>query len=224
MIMFQLFDHSYFKFTHLFLLAGLIGISIGSANEDMEQGQKSKEMVEEMKRKEGELREETNKKIHQTRELGLNHLEKLMEQYLSQNKNTEAESIAKEINVLRDKLGMPPLEKLEKPVAKDDVKSGNDKENQHFIYNTNYRFNEDGFIKGTFTFMQNQKVRINYNHKGKEVSEFPDWKDMGDHVQINANNLMGQILISTSPSSNKKSLIVRWGGELANKLSDAKAQ
>ena len=63
-----------------------------------------------------------------------------------------------------------------------------------------------------------------YNYKGKSESEFLDWKDMGDHVQVLAGSPLGKIIISESPSSNYKSLLIRWGGELKNKLTDGHSE
>jgi hypothetical protein len=222
--MYSYLGNSRLRFSSIFLLVGLIGISLGYANEDLEEGMKSKAQVDEMKQKEVELREETNKKITQMRELALKHLETAREKYLSQKKQSEADVIAKEINQLRSKMGMPPLAEQEVSVEKDQVQAVNDKEIMHFKYNTSYLFNEEGLISGEFIFMPNQKVKIQYKYKGKDENVTVDWKDMGDHVQVEANSLMGQILISTKPDSNQKSLFVRWGGEMTNKISDANAK
>lgn len=222
--MYSYLGNSRLRFSSIFLLVGLIGISLGYANEDLEEGMKSKAQVDEMKQKEVELREETNKKITQMRELALKHLETAREKYLSQKKQSEADIIAKEINQLRSKMGMPPLAEQEVSVEKDQVQAVNDKEIMHFKYNTSYLFNEEGLISGEFIFMPNQKVKIQYKYKGKDENVTVDWKDMGDHVQVEANSLMGQILISSKPDSNQKSLFVRWGGEMTNKISDANAK
>lgn len=222
--MYSYLGNSRLRFSSIVLLVGLIGISLGYSNEDMEEGMKSKAQVEEMEQKVVELREETNKKITQMRELALKHLETAREKYLSQKKQSEADVIAKEINQLRSKLGMPPLAEQEASTEKDQVKAENDKEIMHFKYNTSYLFNEEGLISGEFIFMPNQKVKIQYKYKGKDENVTVDWKDMGDHVQVEANSLMGQILISSKPDSNQKSLFVRWGGEMTNKISDANAK
>lgn len=223
--MYQIFRNPNLKFYCMFIIVGLVGTSIGIADDDLDEGKKSKELVAEMKKKEGELREETRKKITQVRELALTHLEKAHEQYLSQKKQAEADIIAKEINQLRAKLGMPPVgNKLASmPNQKVNVQSNN-KGNQHVLFNTNYLFNRKELIYGKLNFMPNQKVNISYNYKGKNKTELADWKDMGDHVQVNAGDLVGQILISTNPSSNKKNLLIRWGGELTNKLTEANAE
>jgi hypothetical protein len=99
-----------------------------------------------------------------------------------------------------------------------------EKQNRYFEYQTNYLFNEKGVISGKFSFLSNQKVKITYNYKGKDVSQYWEWKDMGDHVKINAGSLLGTIIISEYPSSDLKSLLIRWGGELKNKLTDGHAE
>ncbi len=221
--MYQLIVNPRLKFSRLAIIVWLVAMPFGFANEDLEVGRKSKELVDEMKRKEGELREETQKKIKEMRELALQHLEKARNQFLAQKKLGEADIIAKEINQLRSKLGMPPLANPE-IVKKDDVKVSNDQKSNHFKFNTSYKFNDEGLIQGKMIFMPNQKVKINYSYKGKETSEDSDWKDMGDHVLIQSNSILGETIISTSPSSNQKSLLIRWGGELTNKLTDAQAE
>ena len=220
-IMFGFCSNTQSIFLPLFLLAGVAGSSIGLADDDMEEGRKSKELVEKMKKQESELREETKKKIEGVRKLALERLEKLRERYLSQSKQAEADSIGKEINLLRKKMGMPASER---PVASETKRASNDNENKYFKYRTNYIFDEKGIISGKFIFMPNKKVRAIYNYKGKGVSEFLDWQDMGDHVQISAGSSLGTIIISESPSSNLKSLLIRWGGELTNKLTDGHSE
>ncbi|MFT5904646.1 MAG: hypothetical protein ACI9E1_000231 [Cryomorphaceae bacterium] len=220
-IMFSFWSNTQSIFLPLFLLAGLAGSSIGLADDDMEKGRKSKELVEKMKKQESELREETRKKIEGVRKLALERLEKLRKRYLSQSKQAEADSIGKEINLLRNKMGMPASGRT---VARETKRSKNDNENQYFKYRTSYVFDEKGIINGKFIFMPNKKVRAIYNYRGNDVSEFWDWQDMGDHVQISAGLSLGTIIISEIPSSNLKSLLIRWGGELTNKLTDGHSE
>lgn len=208
-------------FLPLFLLAGLAGSSFGLAEDDLEVGRKSKELVDKMEQQEAELRDESEKKIAGVRKLALERLEKIRELYLSKNKQAESNSIEKEINLLRKKMGIPAPNR---PVARETKRANNDNENQYFKYRTNYIFDEKGIINGKFIFMPNKKVRMIYNYKGKSESEFLDWEDMGDHVQVLAGSPLGKIIISESPSSNYKSLLIRWGGELKNKLTDGHSE
>ncbi len=201
--------------------------SIVHANEDMEEGEKSKKLVEEAKKKEGEMREETEKNIKQMRELALKHLEKFYQQFLDQKKQPEADSIAIEINRLRRHLDLPPLEGSKKAPSDDakDKVAGNDKQNNYFKFRVDYVFDEPGVIKGKFVFLPNQKVTIFYSYKNNaEQTTTSDWKDNGDHIQIDTDTTMGQIIISTNPSSNHNALTIRWGGELSNKITEAKTQ
>jgi hypothetical protein len=174
-----------------------------------------------MKQQEAELREESEKKIAGVRKLALERLEKLRKLYISKNKQSESNSIGKEIDLLRNKMGMPASDR---PVARETKRANNDNENQYFKYRTSYIFDEKGIINGKLIFMPNKKVRAIYKYKGKDVSEFLDWKDMGDHVQISAGSSLGMIIISESPRSNHKSLLIRWGGELKNKLTDGHSE
>jgi hypothetical protein len=208
-------------FIPLFLLAGLAGSSLGLAEDDLEVGRKSKELVDKMKQQEAELREESEKKIAGVRKLALERLEKLRKLYISKNKQSESNSIGKEIDLLRNKMGMPASDR---PVARETKRANNDNENQYFKYRTSYIFDEKGIINGKLIFMPNKKVRAIYKYKGKNVSDFLDWKDMGDHVQISAGSSLGVVIISERPRSNHKSLLIRWGGELKNKLTDGHSE
>ncbi len=219
--MYKFLGTTQLMFLRLFLLVGIASSSIGLADDDFEKGRKSKELVEKMKRQESELRVETKKKIEGVRKLALERLEKLRQRSLSQSKAAEADSIGKEINLLRNKMG---LATLDMPVKHEDRKASNDNENKYFKYGTSYVFDEKAIINGKFIFMPNKKVRAIYNYKGKDLSEFLDWQDMGDHVQISAGSSLGTIIISESPSSNLKSLLIRWGGELTNKLTDGHSE
>ncbi len=207
----------------LLLLAGASGSSLVLAQGDLETGMKSKELVDEMKKQEIELRAETQKKIARKRERAIEDLEKLRRLYKSLSKKSEENSIEEEIKILKKKMTTPEDGKSDTR-DRDNKPEREDSENQYFEYRTSYLFDEKGIISGKFIFMPNQKVRIIYKYKGKETSEFWDWKDMGDHVQISAGLPLGKIIISESPKSNLKSLLIRWGGELTNKLTDGHSE
>ena len=208
----------------IFLVLGIASSSLGLADDDLEVGKKSKELVDKMKEKERQLREESEKKIGRERENALELLEKLFKLYQSQNKKAEADSIEKEIDLLKKKMGLPGGIRRSDRVHRPDREAKEEKQNRYFEYQTNYLFNEKGVISGKFSFLSNQKVKITYNYKGKDVSQYWEWKDMGDHVKINAGSLLGTIIISEYPSSDLKSLLIRWGGELKNKLTDGHAE
>lgn len=223
-------------FLPLFLLVGVAGSSIGLAEDDLEVGKKSKELVDEMKQKESEMRAQTEKKIAWKRERALEDLEKMRRFYKSLDKETEEESIEIEIKLLRKKMTTPAEGRQVAPEIRPDggdrerrpdrenKPDRSDSKNKFFKYRTSYIFDEKGIISGKFIFMPTQKVRIIYNYKGKDASAFLDWKDMGDHVQVNGDSTLGTIIISESPSSNLKSLLIRWGGELTNKLTDGHSE
>lgn len=200
-------------FITLFFIGGLALPS--HAQRDMAEGMKSKALVDEMKEEVIELREKTKKDLNEKRERAIEELEKLQEAYQSANKKDVASLIAKEINQLKRKMGKPVKNNA---IAREAREASN---NQYFKYHTDYFFDEKGIIKGKLIFMPNQKVRVIYSYKGKEENKFWDWKDMGDHIQINGEAPLGTIIISEQPSSNLKSLLIRWGGELTHKLTDA---
>jgi hypothetical protein len=208
----------------ILLVVGIASSLLGLADDDLEVGKKSKELVDEMKEKERKLREESEKKIGKERESALKELEKLLKLYQSRNKKAEADSIEKEIDLLKKKMGLPGGIRRSDRVRRPDREAQEEKQNRYFEYQTNYLFNEKGVISGKFSFLSNQKVKITYNYKGKDISQYWKWKDMGDHVKINAGSLLGTIIISEYPSSDLKSLLIRWGGELTNKLTDGHAE
>ena len=239
----------------LFLLFGILGVSIGLADDDLEVGKKSKELVDKMKQEEEELRAKTDKKIASTRELAIERLERLHRQYHSSKRMAEADSIKDEINRLKKKMGVPVDQVAEKhgphgpdghprpdghrrpngphdrvepatpeqlaEVDEPEENSKGDVKNQYFNYQTSYQFDEKNIISGKFIFMQDNKVKVTYKYNNKETSEYWKWQDMGDHVSVTADSILGTIIISPRPNSDLKTLIVRWGGELKNKLTDA---
>lgn len=197
------------------------------ADKDMETGMKSKQLVEEMKRQVKEMRTDAEKKIAFKRERALEDLVKLRTQYHSAKKKTEAELITGVIKKLQEEMERPAdfkrVDIEDEPDDPDELEK-DEKHNQYFEYRKSYAFEEKGFIRGKLIFMPDQKVRVIFNYEGKDASEVWDWKDMGDHVQISAGSTLGTIIISERPKSNLKSLLIRWGGQLTNKITSANAE
>lgn len=208
----------------IFLLGGIAGSTLLHAQGDFETVKRSMELLEKMEEFESELRAETDKKIANKRERAIEDLEKLVERYLTSGEVPEASLIMIEMNKLR---AMNAEEVVDKPkVDGGDGRGQANKEssgNQYFKYGTDYLFEEKGVISGKLIFRPNLKVRAVYKYKGQDVVNTWEWEDKKDHVEIKTGGALGKIIISERPSSNFKSLLIRWGGELTNILTDAEA-
>lgn len=226
MVMFNFWNQTPSRFLSIFLIAGIAGSSLAQAQRDFEAARESMELLGKMKEFESELRAETEKKIAEKRERAVADLERLIERRLTAGEVAEAALILTEINKLRGKEGEA---NVEKPMVVKDQKNGggakNLVSNQYFKFRTDYFFKEDGVITGKFIFRANQKVNATYRYKGQgEEVKIWDWKEYTDHIEIETEGKFGTILISERPSSNLKSLLIRWGGELTNVLTDANSK
>ncbi|MGJ8657675.1 MAG: hypothetical protein ACSHX6_14605 [Akkermansiaceae bacterium] len=201
-----------------------VGSSLVHAQGDMEAVRKSMELLEKMKVFESELRAETEEKIAIKRERAAEDLENVIERVLTSGEVAEAALIMNEISRLREKKGEA---NVVKPKVDKDKPSGDSGKgllgNKYFLFKTDYLFKEDGVIAGKLIFRPQNKVRAVYKYKGKEVVNTWEWKEIIDHIEVETEGALGTIIISERPSSNLKSLLIRWGGELTNVLTDANA-
>ena len=200
------------KFFPLVILLSGMSNTVYAQGKDMAEGAKAKAMVDEARKEEREMRAKSKEELNEKRQRAIQDLEKVLKKYQSPSDKEMADLITKEINLLKEKLGIPVGEE-------NDIREASN--NLFFNYRTEYFFDEKGIIKGKFIFMPNEKVRVIYSYKDKQESKFWDWKDMGDHIQVKADESLGTIIISEQPNSNLKSLLIRWGGELIHKLTDA---
>lgn len=97
---------------------------------------------------------------------------------------------------------------------------GGVQENEHFKYRVHYAFAKDSLIKGTIMFIPGNKLRLIYDYRGKRESRFLKWKDRGDHIVVESKSVLGDIIISGQPNSDKVGITIRWGGELKHKVMD----
>lgn len=184
-------------------------------NEDDAETDKAKAvaMIDELRKEESEIRDKNVMELNKKRELSIASLEALLKKYRSQNREAEADLVSKEIENLKQKLAV---------AIKNAQKKAN--HNQYFSFNKNYFFDEEEVIRGKFIFMSNGKVRALYNYQGKQESRIWNWEDKGDHIVVEAGKILGPIIISERPSTKLSGVLIRWGGELTNKLTDANSE
>jgi len=202
-----------------FLLVWMGFASVSVAQDDYADMNRSKEQVNKVKKYEEQERARTKEKITEMRKQAVLDLERLLKQFSSDDKKGEADLIKMEINKLKAKMGLEVKGQL--PVKA--VSKGNGgKGNRYFKYREEYDFVEKDIISGKFIFMPTGKVRVIYVYKAQTQSAFWNWEDKDDHIEIDSGSSLGKIIISERPNSNLKLLLVRWGGDLKNILTDAK--
>jgi hypothetical protein len=181
---------------------------------------RSGEMEEKLVKFEKDLRAEVKEEIAIKRVQALSDLERVLGLHQSISQKEEARLVKIEMNKLKRKMGLPV-----EPIPEEKNGGVNGKkvatENQYFRFGTEYLFDEVGRISGKFIFRPNNNVRAVYEYEGKAVAHIWEWQDMGDHVQIKTGGVFGKIILSTRPNSELNIILIRWGGELKNILTDA---
>lgn len=203
------------RLTSLLMMCGVMCSVAYGQNEDDAETNKAKAvaMIDELRKEESEMRDKNVMEVNKKRELSIASLEALLKKYRSQNREAEGDLISKQIENLKLKLAVAKKNAQKKA-----------KHNQYFSFNKNYFFDEQEVIRGKFIFMSNGKLRALYNYQGKQESRIWNWEDKGDHIVVEAGKILGPIIISERPSTKLSGLLIRWGGELANKLTDANSE
>ena len=220
--MFNFWSIGSFRVHLFFVLVSVIGSMFAVAAEDYDTVIKSKEMVEKVNELEKKLRAEVKEDIAEKRKQALSDLERVLGLHQSSGQKGEALLIENEIVKLKRKMGLPLDGKVMVNSGGGEGEGDNGLDaNQYFKFRTDYFFKEEGIIIGSLNFRANQKVRAICKYEGNKKTHIWDWEDMGDHVQIKTGGEFGTIIISERPSSNLKTILIRWGGELKNTLTDA---
>ncbi len=197
------------------LIPSLSGFCAAQGRELKKAGE-AKELVEQEKENESEVREETVAELDEEREEVIEKLESLQKRYDDKGMEEEADAISAQIKAIENRIGT--LERGERPSAKSAAKPV-----PMFLYDKTYFFSY-ARIKGSLKFMRNGKANVTYKMGKEQHTRVWSYTLHDDHVEILGDEQLGKIYLSEVPSKKPKALMVRWGGKLLHELSIAETK
>ena len=174
-------------------------------NKGLEDAKEAKNLVDETNKYEEQQRAELQKQIKERQKKTIESLKKLAEKYRDKGERRKAREILKAIRKLEDKLD--GLEFETEPVPESEV----------FEYGQIYLF-KSGKIQGRITFMANGKANAIFKLGDDSQNVIWDFEEKDDHVYIKDAGDLGKIYVSEIPKSDKRSIMIRWGGKLRHEV------